>query len=773
MTRTVLFLILLPFFAAALHAQPVQTIRGTVTDYFPGRPVVFASILLPGTHPPIGTVTDSSGNFVLTGVPVGRYDIRVSCAGYEPVIIAEVTVSSAKEIFLTAKMKQGLNLLEEVVIKPGISKEQPLNAMATVSARLLSVEEAQRYAGGFDDPARLVSAFAGVSGHIGNNAIVVRGNSPQALQWKMEGIEIPNPNHLGDMRVFGGGTVTALSSQLLANSDFLSGAMPAEYGNALSGVLDMYMRNGSNRKQEYTLQVGVLGIDAASEGPFKKDGRSSYLFNYRYSTLALVGPLLAENAGGIRYQDLSFKLNFPTRNAGTFSFWGMGLKDRVGAKAKRDIGQWVYDDDRENHLMKLYTTAAGISHRLILNDKQILKTILAVTANGINYPVEKLDSNLNPIPKSFLDTRYVHTVLSSFLNTKFSASHTNQTGINLTRMQYALHLQNSPAPDALPADIANETGNSMLISAYTSSTFRIAKKITINTGINARLFGLNHSYSIEPRAGIRHKFTSAQSIGLGYGLHSRTERLNYYFTGNAGRKKPGLTKAHHLVLGYDISTSQSTHLKTEAYYQYLFNVPVLDGSSFSMLNQQGDWFPEGPLQSTGAGKNYGLEMTFEKYLSKGYYYMATASVFRSTYRGGDRIWRNTRYDRNFVFNFLIGKEWFSGKNKQNVVGVNTRLNYQGGDRYSPVNTPLSLAAKSVLLDETRAFSLQYPAALTSHLTVSYKMNRESTSHTIALKIINLTQYSEYIGYRYNYRTSHVDLYREPVIIPNFSYRVDF
>src|SRR5690606_38744338 len=107
-----------------------------------------------------------------------------------------------------------------VVINPNLNKRQALNSTATVSARMLSVEEATRYAGGFDDPARLVSAFAGVSSNVGNNAIVVRGNSPQALQWKMEGVEIPNPNHFADLDAFGGGGLTALSSQLLANSDF-------------------------------------------------------------------------------------------------------------------------------------------------------------------------------------------------------------------------------------------------------------------------------------------------------------------------------------------------------------------------------------------------------------------------------------------------------------------------------------------------------------------------------------------------------------------------
>jgi hypothetical protein len=214
--------------------RPVQTLRGTVTDNASNVPVSYATVILQGTKPAIGTTTDSTGNFVLKNVPVGRYDVGVSMVGYQPSVVNEVQVSSGKETFITISLKEATTELKEVVVKRTISKEHPLNSMASVSARMLSVEEASRYAGGFDDPARLVSSFAGVASNVGNNGIVVRGNNPKSLQWKLEGVEIPNPNHFADVTgTFGGGGLTALSSQLLANSDFFSGAFPAEYSNAL------------------------------------------------------------------------------------------------------------------------------------------------------------------------------------------------------------------------------------------------------------------------------------------------------------------------------------------------------------------------------------------------------------------------------------------------------------------------------------------------------------------------------------------------------------
>ena len=235
-----------------LSQQPTFFIRGIVTDQDSKVPISFASVFVIGISPTLGTTTDIDGKFRIENVPVGRYDLQVSFLGYEPTIVKELTVSSAKETFINVSLKESAFTLDEIVIKPKTNKERALNSMAIVSARMLSVEEAKRYAGGFDDPARLASSFAGVASGVNSNAIVVRGNAPKSLQWKLEGIEIPNPNHFANLQGLGGGGLTALSSQLLANSDFFTGAFPAEYNNALSGVFDIFMRTGNNDDYEYT-----------------------------------------------------------------------------------------------------------------------------------------------------------------------------------------------------------------------------------------------------------------------------------------------------------------------------------------------------------------------------------------------------------------------------------------------------------------------------------------------------------------------------------------
>lgn len=759
-----------------LYAQsPTQNIRGTVIDVSSNSTLPFAIVTIKELQ--VSTTSDIDGNYLLKDVPIGRYTIEASMMSYDPVIIPEVVVTSGKEVFLPISMKENAFTLGEVVIEHKVSKELALNPTATVSAKMLSVEEAKRYAGGFDDPARLVSAFAGVSSNVSNNAIVIRGNNPQALQWKLEGIEIPNPNHFADLSSFGGGGLTALSSQVLANSDFFSGAMPAEYNNALSGVFDIFMRNGNNVKNENTLQVGLLGIDLASEGPFKKNGKSSYLFNYRYSSLALLEPILPKNAGGTKYQDLSYKLNFHTKRAGIFTIWGLGLTDGSGADAKTNTQDWKYDTDRENQRVKQYMGASGLSHKIFLNDNQFVKTTLATSLNGIEYTTNRVQDDFSISPKNYVDNKNYTITLSSYLNSKLNARYSNKTGILITNLNYNLLLKNAFQANAPIETLVSEKGSSTLLSAYTNSTYSLSEKTNLNMGINAQLFTLNSNYTIEPRIGIKHQLPNKQSIGFAYGLHSRLERLNYYFVKNAANetvnKELDFTKSHHIVLSYDVNLTDVLHLKIEPYYQYLFKVPVIKDSSFSMINQQNDWFFDQQLQSTGKGKNYGADITLEKYISKGFYYLSTISLFNSQYQGGDKIWRSTRYNRNYALNFLIGKEWYKGKNKQNVLGLNIRMSYQGGDHYSPINQTQSILTKDVVHDESKAFSKQVSPAFVTHFTASYKINKSRFSQEIAFKIINATQYKEFMGFVYNHQNQQVEEQREAIFIPNLSWKIEF
>ena len=756
------------------HGQSFQTIRGIIIEKNSGNPIPYATVVLLNSQPTIGTVTDSLGNFTLSKVPIGRHDLEVRCLA----LLKEILVNSSKEVILEIRLQENLTSIKEVVVKPSINKTEPLNEMAIAGGRLLSVEEASRYAGSMDDPARLVSSFAGVASSVGNNGIAIRGNAPRFLQWRMEDVEIPNPNHFAEITSFGGGGLTAMSSQVLGNSDFFTGAFPAEYGNALSGVFDIYLRNGNNARHEHTAQIGILGIDMASEGPFKKGYNGSYLFNYRYSTLSLLAPLLPEDAEGTNYQDLSFKFFFPSSHAGTFTLWGIGLIDRSGTVAETDPNKWFYAQDMENQDVKQYMGAIGLSNKIKFNSSSSLKNTLATTVNGLNMNTEKMDKTLIPIPENLIHNINWNFIFSSTLQKQYNTHHTNKTGVKVTCLQYDMLMQDTKENDYKLQTLADETGFSTLLTFYSTSIFRITNRFDLNFGVNTQWFTLNNHYTIEPRLSLRYTLSAEHSFYLAYGKHSKLEMLHYYFTKKNGKeinKNLDFTKAHHLSSGYNWNINEKQHLKIEPYIQYLYNVPILPGTTFSFINLQGnkDWFLSDRLVNSGKGFNYGVDITFEKFITKGLYYMVTGSIFDARYQTDKKEWYNSRYNRNFVLNLLAGKEWMLGKNQQNLLGISGRIVFQGGERYSPIDEKASSTQQDAIYDESKPFSKQLEPVLLGHLTMNYRINLPNIAHEFSIKVLNITGYKDYYGHRYNFITKQVEAEREANIIPNISYKIEF
>ena len=404
-----------------------QTLSGTVLDKHTREALPFATVVLLNSDPLTGVSTDIDGNFTLEGVPVGRQSLRISMVGYETYIMNELLVSTGRETHLTVELEPVATELAEVVVK--VRKDKALNGMSTLSSRQFTVEETQRYAGGLNDPARLVSSFAGVATpSVSSNGISVRGNSPNGLLWQIEGVEVPNPNHFANLTVAGGGLFTAISNQMMGNSDFHTGAFPAEYGNATSGVFDIRLKKGSTAKRSYTLQAGVIGVDFSAEGPFIRGGESSYLMNYRNSTMAMLSPLLPDNTGVLKYQDLAFKTHFPTDRGGTFTFWGIGALDGQQMEAA-DSTHWEMHADRDNSSTSLYMFASGLSHSIRLASKTFLKTTLAANGSGLSHREDRLGYDLVERPQSDVENDTWRFTLQSELNHHFSRRHSNRSGL--------------------------------------------------------------------------------------------------------------------------------------------------------------------------------------------------------------------------------------------------------------------------------------------------------------------------------------------------------
>ena len=762
------------------HSQDItQTLRGTIYDQSTHEPLIGATIVVQNSQPVIGTTTDEAGNFSITNLPLGRVSLEISYIGYESRVIPEVLITSAKEVVLSIALKEAATELEGVEVVAGIRKEKALNAMATVSARTFSVEETQRYAGGLSDPARLASAFAGVStGNLQDNSIVVRGNAPQGVQWRLEGVEIPSPQHFSGGNVIGGGLVTLFSNQVIGNSDFLTGAFPAEYGNALAAVFDVKMRTGNTSRYEHTAQAGILGLDFASEGPLSRAKGASYLLNYRYSTLGLLSDLKINKTGQrIKYQDLSFKLNFPTEKAGTFSLWGIGGIDNTHKDALSAPADWKTDIDRVNNNWDTYVGTVGLRHQITAGERSFVESHLAFSGTDDRISTDYLSDDASVFtPDSRLKKQNGTLTLATSLTHKLSPLATLKVGISSKQLFYKYNL--SAAQDYMPstyARIVNSAGSTNLTEGYAQLKYQLSPALLANVGLRTHYFGLSKQLSLESRAGLAWKLSDKHSLSFGYGKHSQPEDLNIYMIevgGVAVNKDLKLSDAHHFVLGYDWMLTDKLRFKAEAYYQYLWNIPGEEGTSYSLINLRRALYLNKALVNNTKGRNYGIDLTLERFLGDNYYYLITGSIFKSEYKAGDNLWRNTLYNKGFVLNALFGKEFYFANNRK-VLDVNARVSVTGGERYSPILESQSVAQKRVIYDESRAFSEQFRTLTYADLTVNYRINHRKSSSVFSFQMKNILGAPIYIDHNYNYQTGQIELSKATLIIPNISYKIEF
>jgi hypothetical protein len=767
----------------SLNAQELfQTIRGTIIDQDSNSPIIGANVIVINSDPLLGSSTSLDGIFEIEEVPVGRVSLKITCMGYEEISMPNLLITSSKELVLDISLTESVVKMEEIVISSTPDNGAVLNEMATVSARAFSVEETKRYAGSFNDPARMVSSFAGVMpAPEGDNYIAVRGNSPKGNQWRLEGVEIPNPNHFSDEGATGG-PINALNSAMLDNSDFFTGAFPAEYGNAFSGIFDMRLRNGNNQQREHSFSIGALGIDFTMEGPFKKESNSSYLFNYRYSTLALLENTGIVNFDGVpKYQDLSFKVNLPTPHAGVFSFFGLAgksnLKHELPSEENEDIIISKFNVNSELAVM-------GLNHSIPLSRNTFVESGISVSENGSLYDeMELVDTNEYQLLADEKLRKYTMIGKTS-LHSKINAHHKISAGIVYTHFFYDFFTEYWDKPSDEMMIEQDEQGNSGLLQVYGNWKYRINDKLTFVGGLHYLNNLLNKTYSLEPRAGLKWHFTPTQSLNFGIGIHSRMESLPTFFVQSQGKDglihQPnywlGFPKSRQYVMGYQNFFTPNLMMKVEAYYQDLYDIAVENdpNSSFSMLNAV-SWYTERQLVNEGSGYNYGLELTLERYFADTYYFMLTGSLYNSKYKALDNIERDTRFNGNYVGNFLFGKEFiFDNKpGKSRILSINAKLSYIGARRFSPIDLEESREYGYTRVDESQAFTLQGDDIFIANLGIAYRINKRKTSQEIKLDIQNITNADGMVDQYYNSATDEIEYVYQLGMLPNIMYTIEF
>lgn len=701
--------------------------------------------------------SDSLGYFAFSNLPLKSYQIRVRALGYEEFSVPKIELIAGKESYLAIELEEKPIFLQEVRVQAEKSKEVAKNEFTLVSARQFSLLEAQRYAGGFQDPARMALNFAGVTnaGSDQNNEIIIRGNSPKGLLWRMEGIEIPNPNHFGDGQGSTSGIISMINSTSLANSDFMSGAFPAEYGNASSGVFDLSLRRGNNQKREWMTTLSVVGLDVAGEGPLGNKG-GSYRVGLRYSTLEILlkSGLVNINTGNFKpaYRDLNYLFELPTKKSGTFTLWGI-----AGANNTEDI-KTTTSDFTNSHVV-----VGGLSHKLPVKSGHI-KTVLA-------YMTESTDIIQETRSVTTREQTYQYPTwrLNSYYLHRFNSTAQLKIGVNLSQLGYNLYEFRNKLI------YLNEKDNTFYWQQYIQFHKKWTSQLSMTAGIHRFEFELNKAQGWEPRLSVLWETKSGGRLGLGLGLHSRLDPLSLYFYKRyigPTPKQPNLNIkpaiSLHQVVSYDQRIGENTRLKIEAYLQNISQAPVDSNinSPFSLLNYSSG-IPTQILENSGIGENKGIELTLERFLSDDFYYLITASVFDTKYQAKKNVWYNTQFNNNYAANVLVGKDF------RQKFSVNLRYLIRGGNRYTPINLTESIKRNTTVLTSSQLMQAQYPTFQRIDLSIAYKLNRAKHTWTIRADLQNILDIANVIEERYDSNAKALTYRYALPLIPILSTRVDF
>ena len=783
------FLITITCFSVVQAQRGTQTVRGRIVDTQSEFPLTGVNIVVVNTSPLIGVASDTEGYFKLIGVPTGRQTLQVTLLGYQERTIPNVMVTSGKEVVINLSLEEKVLMTDEVVITADAEKVATNNELTTVSSRSFNLEETGRYAGSRNDPARMAANFAGVAANNDDrNDIVIRGNSPSGLLWRLDGINIPNPSHYGSLSATGG-PVSLLNYNVLDKSDFLTAAFPAEYGNAIAGVFDLQLRNGNSETREYLGQIGFNGLELGAEGPFSKNSKASYIANYRYSTLGIFDALglnIGTGAATPEYQDLTFKINVPTKKAGRFTFFGIGGRSSInllGSEEDLEAGDSnLYGNENEDSYVNYQTGIVGLSHLYYFNSTTYYKLSLAASQQEEHFRSDSLSIvDRSAIPREqadFINNKYSAHLL---VNKKLSARNTVSAGAILDL--YDFDLVNTRLVPGDEWSLRNNDGQSLLTQVYAQWQHRFNDQLTLNTGLNFQHFAISDSRSLGPRAGLSYQLDDRQTIGVGYGYHSQIQPLEVYFTRTTlpdgtsieSNKNLGFVNSQHFVLSYDRSLATNLRMKVEAYYQDIRNAAVESTpSSFSMLNAGADFAPvdEDFLVNQGSGRNYGVELTLERFYSNGYYFLLTTSLFDAKYQGSDGIRRSTAFNGGYIANLLGGKEFKIGK-RDNTLNIDIKLTASGGNRFTPVDFEQSATLGYEVRRDDQAFSESLDDYLRADLKISYRINAKNVTHEFGVDLQNVTNNQNEFGRTYNPRTNSVQTQYQIGFFPVPQYRILF
>lgn len=648
-------------------------LKGKVTDALTNLPLPEVNIMVKDTH--FGTITDSSGEFLIKKLPPGRYQLIASAIGYNSISYNQIVFNSSSPAIINFKLNQAVILFPEVKINSRVSKIDPFE---NISSNTFSQKEIKNIPGSFGDVIRTISSLPGIARTDPfRNDLIVRGGGPSENLFLLDDIPVPNINHYGNQGSTGG-PVSFVDIDFVNSVFFSSGGFSAQYGDKLSSVTNINFRDGNTERLHEKALVSLSGFGLSAEGPISKN--SNFIISARRSYLDAAFKMSGFTFTP-EYYDFFSKINYKLENNSSISFMFIAAYDNVKF-FKRSLN--LLNDNPRAIGSQQSNYIGGISYKAI-NHSSLLK--VSLSRNFIHYET---------IPNHFFDNKSFEAENIIKGDYFLQLSKADEISVGVTGKVIELNSQinlkdfTTTFSNKLFLDSTQINRNFYKADFYTQYTHLFNNGASLSLGIRYDYFNpIKDDYTISPRFSFTIPVLDNVKLNFSTGIYYQTPSY-IWLAGNSINYHLKSLRSDHYIMGIDYNFNENSKINIEAFYKYYRDYPtsvlrpylVLSntGAGFSGVDDNFEGFGLEPLVSKGRGRSKGISLQLENHYSAYFvYFLFNITYCNTYYRGLDGISRTGSYDQEWNVNFLTGYKFTE------LWKVNLKFNYSTGRPYTPYN----------------------------------------------------------------------------------------
>jgi hypothetical protein len=654
-------------------------IQGRVYNAINNEPLPFAAVIIQGTE--IGVSTDIDGRYKIENLTPGLYNIEVQFLGFRTKAVFEIPVTNAKPARVDFPMEEESQQLDEVVVTVQNKFEKP--AESPVSVKKLGINEIQRNPGGNQDISRVIQSLPGVASTVAfRNDLIIRGGGPNENRFYLDGIEIPAINHFATQGS-SGGPVGMINVNFIRDVDFYTSAFPANRGNMMSSLMEINLKDGRTDRIGGIFQIGASDIGLTLEGPIGK--KTTFLASARRSYLqflfaALQLPFLPT------YNDFQFKVKHNIDRKNQLTILGLGAIDNF------ELNLDANETPEQRYLLNNLPVNEQWNYSIgakYTNFREKSYTNVVLSRFMLNNTAFKYVNN-DPNATQLLDYQSQEIENKLRIENFFRSNRLNYTfGILFEEAKYNTRTVDLRTPaDFPPIDYTSDVRLFKWGFFGNVSRSFLENRLDVTLGLRSDAINFNSSMQnllnqLSPRVAMSYRFTDAFSLNANWGIYYQLPpytTLGYRdATGALANTDLTYIRSEHFVGGFEYLFSFNGRASIEGFYKKYDNYPFLLPDSISLANLGGDFGVIGnrPATPTSEGRAYGVELTYEQKLFKGFFGIAAITLVRSEFKDKNGDFVPSSWDNRLIATFTFGKKF--GKNWE----VGAQYQFLGGAPFTP------------------------------------------------------------------------------------------